>query len=95
MLSDGKLLNDDKFITSLNYTHSTEGATTAKEMKKNYRLSLWHDVSSVVCLSVRLSVKFCIVAKRYVVLDAQTQNGDEPVGEYSFSGRSCLPSADS
>ena len=22
------------------------------------------------------------------VLDAQTQNGDEPVGEYSFSGQS-------
>ena len=30
-----------------------------------------------------------------VVLDAQTQNGDEPVGEYSFSGQSCLSSADS
>ena len=29
------------------------------------------------------------------VLDAQTQNGDEPVGEYSFSGQSCLSSADS
>jgi len=31
----------------------------------------------------------------YSVLDAQTQNGDEPVGEYSFSGQSCLSSADS
>ena len=30
-----------------------------------------------------------------VVLDARTQNGDEPVGEYSFSGQSCLSSADS
>jgi len=30
-----------------------------------------------------------------VVLDAQTQNGDEPVGEYSFLGQSCLSSADS
>ena len=30
-----------------------------------------------------------------IVLDAQTQNGDEPVGEYSFSGQSCLSSADS
>ena len=29
------------------------------------------------------------------VLDAQTQNGDEPVGEYSFLGQSCLSSADS
>ena len=29
------------------------------------------------------------------VLDAQTQNGDEQVGEYSFSGQSCLSSADS
>jgi len=29
------------------------------------------------------------------VLDAQTQNGDEPVGEYSFSGQSCLSSANS
>ena len=29
------------------------------------------------------------------VLDAQTQNGDEPVGEYSFSGQSCLSSVDS
>jgi len=29
------------------------------------------------------------------VLDTQTQNGDEPVGEYSFSGQSCLSSADS
>ena len=29
------------------------------------------------------------------VLDAQTQNGDEPVGEYSFPGQSCLSSADS
>ena len=28
-----------------------------------YRSSLWHDVSSVVCLSVT----FCIVAKRYVL----------------------------
>ena len=33
-----------------------------------YRSSLWHDVSSVVCLSVCLSsVTFCIVAKRYVL----------------------------
>jgi len=32
---------------------------------------------------------------RAIVLDAQTQNGDEPVGEYSFSGQSCLSSADS
>ena len=30
-----------------------------------------------------------------IVLDAQTQNGDEPVGEYSFSGQSCLSSEDS
>jgi len=30
-----------------------------------------------------------------VVLDAQTQNGDKPVGEYSFPGQSCLSSADS
>ena len=30
-----------------------------------------------------------------IVLDAQTQNGDEPVGEYSFLGQSCLSSADS
>ena len=30
-----------------------------------------------------------------LVLDAQTQNGDEPVGEYSFLGQSCLSSADS
>ena len=30
-----------------------------------------------------------------VVLDAQTQNGDEPVGEYSFLGQSCLSSVDS
>ena len=29
------------------------------------------------------------------VLDTQTQNGDEPVGEYSFPGQSCLSSADS
>jgi len=29
------------------------------------------------------------------VLDAQTQNGDELVGEYSFSGQSCLSSANS
>jgi len=29
------------------------------------------------------------------VLDARTQNGDEPVGEYSFLGQSCLSSADS
>ena len=33
--------------------------------------------------------------KAHRVLDAQTQNGDEPVGEYSFSGQSCLSSADS
>jgi len=32
---------------------------------------------------------------RHIVLDAQTQNGDEPVGEYSFLGQSCLSSADS
>jgi len=32
---------------------------------------------------------------RVCVLDAQTQNGDEPVGEYSFLGQSCLSSADS
>jgi len=31
----------------------------------------------------------------YYVLDARTQNGDEPVGEYSFLGQSCLSSADS
>jgi len=30
-----------------------------------------------------------------IVLDARTQNGDEPVGEYSFLGQSCLSSADS
>jgi len=29
------------------------------------------------------------------VLDTQTQNGDEPVGEYSFPGQSCLSSTNS
>ena len=31
---------------------------------------------------------FCLVSilERHIVLDAQTQNGDEPVGEYSYPG---------
>jgi len=45
--------------------------------------------SSVACVPV------CSEARVYTVLDAQTQNGDEPVGEYSFLGQSCLSSADS
>ena len=42
------------------------------------------------------TVQFAVIdAKAHTVLDAQTQNGDEPVGEYSFLGQSCLSSADS
>ena len=37
----------------------------------------------------------CVCAPTFV-LDAQTQNGDEPVGEItSFLGQSCLSSANS
>jgi len=46
------------------------------------------------CGIASLCVRLCMTGQ-YSVLDAQTQNGDEPVGEYSFSGQSCLSSADS
>ena len=47
--------------------------------------------------AVRCGAVPCGASKQRVrsVLDAQTQNGDEPVGEYSFLGQSCLSSADS
>jgi len=41
------------------------------------------------------SVKNFMAYFQSTVLDTQTQNGDEPVGEYSFSGQSCLSSANS
>jgi len=52
---------------------------------------VWCSARSLVCLSVWSS---CMDGGG--VLDAQTQNGDEPVGEItSFPGQSCLSSANS
>ena len=55
----------------------------------------------VVCMSVRLShagIAQKIAEHRItqrIVLDVRTQNGDEPVGEITFPGQSCLSSANS
>ena len=47
------------------------------------------------CSSLLYALRILRTHGMTTVLDAQTQNGDEPVGEYSFSGQSCLSSADS
>ena len=59
-----------------------------------------HTAGCVRLLFQQLSVtdSFSLLLGLYMVssvLDARTQNGDEPVGEYSFLGQSCLSSADS
>jgi len=53
-----------------------------------------HKLATMDTAKVNKPTSF-ITSKGTSVLDAQTQNGDEPVGEYSFSGQSCLSSADS
>ena len=59
---------------------------------------IWESWTSDIEKTLRLGGLACSPRSnrdKYCVLDAQTQNGDEPVGEYSFLGQSCLSSADS
>ena len=76
-------------------------ARTVKKHSSN-RVARSSGVAKLACMLratglAMAGVAALIMARddKLYVLDAQTQNGDEPVGEYSFSVQSCLSSANS
>jgi len=79
------------------YDANTQPILTAKcrLLKYIFKSRNFGLVCSNKLLKSFINCRECTLAHVAYVLDAQTQNGDEPVGEYSFLGQSCLSSADS